>query len=225
MNLVKLRKLVLIQFIFISVGTLAQEYTVSGRLKDNSNGETLIGATVMVSSGGGAITNEYGFYSITLPKGPYTLTFKYSGFEDVVEKINLNQNQTINIELKSKAISIGPALISAKALEKRVENKKMSVVKMETAKIKEIPVIFGEVDILKTITLLPGIQSAGEGNSGFNVRGGSQDQNLILLDEATVYNASHLLGFFSVFNGDAVKDLEVYKEVFLQNMADDCHLL
>ena len=211
MNLVKLRKLVLIQFIFISVGTLAQEYTVSGRLKDNSNGETLIGATVMVSSGGGAITNEYGFYSITLPKGPYTLTFKYSGFEDVVEKINLNQNQTINIELKSKAISIGPALISAKALEKRVENKKMSVVKMETAKIKEIPVIFGEVDILKTITLLPGIQSAGEGNSGFNVRGGSQDQNLILLDEATVYNASHLLGFFSVFNGDAVKDLEVYK--------------
>ena len=101
----------------------------------------------------------------------------------------------------AKANVIGPAIVNAKSLEKKVENKKISVVKMETAKIKEIPVIFGEVDILKTITLLPGIQSAGEGNSGFNVRGGSQDQNLILLDEATVYNASHLLGFFSVFNG------------------------
>ena len=196
--------------LFTLVG-FAQEFTISGRVKDASNGETLLGATILVEGGGGAITNEYGFYSITLDAGTYTVTYKYLGYSDIEEIVVLNENKTLNIELGEKANEIGTAVVSAKALEKRVENKKISVVKLETAKIKEIPVIFGEVDILKTITLLPGIQSAGEGNSGFNVRGGSQDQNLILLDEATVYNASHLLGFFSVFNGDAVKDLEVYK--------------
>ena len=196
---------------FLSILGFAQEYTISGRVKDASNGETLLGATILVENGGGAITNEYGFYSISLPKGNYKVTYKYLGYDDKIQNVVLDQNKTINVELGEKANVIGPAVVSAKALEKRVENKKISVVKLETAKIKEIPVIFGEVDILKTITLLPGIQSAGEGNSGFNVRGGSQDQNLILLDEATVYNASHLLGFFSVFNGDAVKDLEVYK--------------
>jgi len=195
-------------FVFIA---FAQQYTVSGRVKDASNGETLLGATILIKGGGGAITNEYGFYSISLEKGTYELTYRYLGYKDNVKTIVLNDNQTVNIELGSAVSVIGTAVVSAKALERKVENKKISVVKMETAKIKEIPVIFGEVDILKTITLLPGIQSAGEGNSGFNVRGGSQDQNLILLDEATVYNASHLLGFFSVFNGDAVKDLEVYK--------------
>jgi len=195
-------------FVFIA---FAQQYTVSGRVKDASNGETLLGATILIKGVGGAITNEYGFYSISLEKGTYELTYRYLGYKDNVKTIVLNDNQTVNIELGSAVSVIGTAVVSAKALERKVENKKISVVKMETAKIKEIPVIFGEVDILKTITLLPGIQSAGEGNSGFNVRGGSQDQNLILLDEATVYNASHLLGFFSVFNGDAVKDLEVYK--------------
>ena len=195
----------------LSLAIFAQDFTISGRVKDAQNGETLIGATVLVEGGGGAITNEYGFYSLSLKEGTYTVTYKYLGFDDVKKTVVLDQNRTINVELGIKANVIGPAVISAKALEKKVENKKISVVKMETSKIKEIPVIFGEVDILKTITLLPGIQSAGEGNSGFNVRGGSQDQNLILLDEATVYNASHLLGFFSVFNGDAVKDLEVYK--------------
>jgi hypothetical protein len=203
--------LLLVVMLLCESTLFAQEYTISGRVKDAANGETLLGATVLVESGGGAITNEYGFYSLSLEKGKYTITYKYLGFDDVVKTVDLDQNKTINIELVAKANVIGPAIVSAKSLEKKVENKKISVVKMETAKIKEIPVIFGEVDILKTITLLPGIQSAGEGNSGFNVRGGSQDQNLILLDEATVYNASHLLGFFSVFNGDAVKDLEVYK--------------
>ena len=197
--------------LLFAFSALAQQYTVSGRVKDASNGETLLGATILVKGGGGAITNEYGFYSISLEKGTYQLTYKYLGYKDEVKTVVLDENQTINVELAFTANVIGTAVVSAKALEKRVENKKISVVKMETAKIKEIPVIFGEVDILKTITLLPGIQSAGEGNSGFNVRGGSQDQNLILLDEATVYNASHLLGFFSVFNGDAVKGLEVYK--------------
>jgi len=194
-----------------TVSAFAQQYTISGRVKDASNGETLLGATILVEGGGGAITNEYGFYSVTLDAGTYKLTYKYLGYDDLTKTIVLDDNKTVNVELGEQANVIGQAVVSAKAIDKKVENKKISVVKMETAKIKEIPVIFGEVDILKTITLLPGIQSAGEGNSGFNVRGGSQDQNLILLDEATVYNASHLLGFFSVFNGDAVKDLEVYK--------------
>lgn len=189
----------------------AQQYSISGRVKDASNGETLLGATILIEGGGGAITNEYGFYSTTLDSGIYKVTYKYLGFDDVTKTVILDENKTVNVELGETANVIGTAVVSAKAIERRVENKQISVVKLETAKIKEIPVIFGEVDILKTITLLPGIQSAGEGNSGFNVRGGSQDQNLILLDEATVYNASHLLGFFSVFNGDAVKDLEVYK--------------
>jgi hypothetical protein len=201
--------LVLVSLLTFSV--YAQKYTLNGRVKDASNGETLIGATVLIKSGGGAVTNEYGFYSLSLDAGTYQITYSYLGYTDQVEKVVLNQNITKNIELGEMSNLIGTAVISAKAIERRVENKQISVVKMETSKIKEIPVIFGEVDILKTITLLPGIQSAGEGNSGFNVRGGSQDQNLILLDEATVYNASHLLGFFSVFNGDAVKDLEVYK--------------
>jgi hypothetical protein len=191
--------------------SFAQAFTISGRITDGSNGETLLGATVIVKGGGGAITNEYGFYSLSLEKGTYTITYKYLGFNDLVKTINLTESKTINVELTSSSNELKTAVVSAKAIERKVENKQISVVKMETAKIKEIPVIFGEVDILKTITLMPGIQSAGEGNSGFNVRGGSQDQNLILLDEATVYNASHLLGFFSVFNGDAVKDLEVYK--------------
>ena len=206
-----MRNLFQLILLLVSSSVIAQSFTISGRIKDAANGETLLGATVLLKDGGGGVTNEYGFYSVTLPKGTYEVTYKYLGYTDERKTVVLDDNKTVNIELGTTANVIGTAVISAKALEKKVENKKISVVKMETAKIKEIPVIFGEVDILKTITLLPGIQSAGEGNSGFNVRGGSQDQNLILLDEATVYNASHLLGFFSVFNGDAVKDLEVYK--------------
>lgn len=206
-----MRFLTVVLSVVLALPLFAQQFTISGRVKDAANGETLLGATVLVEGGGGAITNEYGFYSTSAEAGTYKVTYKYLGYDDVVKTVVLDDNKTVNVELGEKANEIGVAVVSAKALAKKVENKQISVVKLETAKIKEIPVIFGEVDILKTITLLPGIQSAGEGNSGFNVRGGSQDQNLILLDEATVYNASHLLGFFSVFNGDAVKDLEVYK--------------
>ena len=206
-----MKSLLTLILLFISTLGIAQNYTIKGRVTDAANGEDLIGAVVAVEGNGGALTNEYGFYSITLPAGSYKLKVTYLGYGDREFSVQLKGNKTLNIELKETSSVLGPAVITAKGLEKKVENKKISVVKMETAKIKEIPVIFGEVDILKTITLLPGIQSAGEGNSGFNVRGGSQDQNLVLLDEATVYNASHLLGFFSVFNGDAVKDLEVYK--------------
>ncbi len=190
----------------------AQKFTVSGNITDAANGEELIAATIRVQGKAmGVISNNYGFYSLTLDKGDYTLIFRYVGYEDIAKTITLNQNIKLDIELKGKAKEFEEVVIKGNKLDKEVENKKINVVKMDIETIKQIPVVFGEVDVLKTITFLPGIQSAGEGNAGINVRGGAQDQNLILLDEAPVYNASHMLGFFSVFNGDAIKDLEVYK--------------
>lgn len=190
----------------------AQKVTLSGHVKDAGSGEDLIGATISVKeAGAGTVTNSYGFYSLTLDKGTYTLVYRYVGYEEQSKKVILDKNTVLNIELAERAKEMKAAVVSAKKMEQQVENKKISVVKMDIETIKQIPVLFGEVDIMKTITFMPGIQSAGEGNSGINVRGGAQDQNLILLDEAPVYNASHLLGFFSVFNGDAIKDLEVYK--------------
>lgn len=207
----KMRIFSIISALFLFNSVFSQNITVSGKIKDKTNGEVLVGATIKAEGAGGAFSNEYGFYSLTIPTGKYKIQVRYLGYQTIEKEVILNANSTLNFELGPSTRTISDVVISAKAKEEAVENKKISVVKMEAAKIKEIPVIFGEVDILKTITLMPGIQSGGEGNSGFNVRGGSQDQNLILLDEATVYNASHLLGFFSVFNGDAVKDLELYK--------------
>ncbi|MBR9859911.1 TonB-dependent receptor [bacterium] len=189
----------------------AQQYSISGRVKNIEDGEDLIGAIVKLESGGGAYTNQYGFYSITVSKGQHKVTYSYFGYQDQTLEFNVTKDTVINIELVPEADEIEAVTVSAEKEDSKVENKEISVVKMEMKDIKEIPVIFGEVDVLKTITLLPGIQSGGEGSTGINVRGGGQDQNLIILDEATVYNASHLLGFFSVFNGDAIKGLEVYK--------------
>lgn len=203
-------------FILLSlVSVLAEaqnKYTISGRVKDASTGEILIGAAVVVPElSTGMVTNEYGFYSLTIPEGNYQLIFRYIGFEDVIKQVELNRDITLNIELGEAANTMEEAVISARAQERKVENKQISVVKLDIETIKQIPVVFGEVDVLKTVTFMPGIQQAGEGSTGILVRGGSQDQNLILLDEATVYNAAHLLGFFSVFNGDAIRDLDVYK--------------
>ncbi len=198
--------------LLISFSGWSQKFTVSGYVKDAADGEELIGATVSIKGTSmGVVTNSYGFYSLTIEKGEYTLLFNYIGYDEIQIPVSLKGNTTKDVELKEKAKEMKEAVVSAKKLEQQVENKKISVVKMDIETIKQIPVLFGEVDIMKTITFMPGIQSAGEGNSGINVRGGGQDQNLILLDEAPVYNASHLMGFFSVFNGDAVKDLEVYK--------------
>ena len=198
--------------IFCLSNLYAQNFTISGKVTDKENGEELIGATIQIAeTGAGMVTNEYGFYSLTLPKGTYTVQYTYIGFKTETRSVVLDENKVINVELGEEGSVLNEATVKATKTESKVENKKISVVKMDIKSIKEIPVLFGEVDVLKTITLMPGIQSAGEGNSGINVRGGGQDQNLILLDEATVYNASHLLGFFSVFNGDAIKDLEVYK--------------
>lgn len=204
----------LLVFLFFSATLFSQEkFTLSGTIKDDSNGEDLIGVTIFVKElpGVGTVTNLYGFYSITLPKGEYTFQYSYVGYKTIEFKANLNQNIKNNIELSSGSTDLEIVEISAEREDENIRSNEMSVTKIDMKEIESIPVLFGERDILKTIQLLPGVKSGGEGNAGFFVRGGSSDQNLILLDGAPVYNASHLLGFFSVFNSDAIKDLKLYK--------------
>ncbi len=189
-----------------------QLFTLSGRISDAKSGEDLTGATVLIpGSSYGVSSNNYGFYSLTLPKGNYTISVRYVGYQSQERKIILDKNTTLNLELTSNSNDLGEITVTAKEDDSKVENKQINVIKLDMQSIRRIPVVFGEIDVLKTVTMLPGVISAGEGNAGFSVRGGTQDQNLILLDEATVYNVSHLLGFFSVFNGDAIRDLDVYK--------------
>ena len=187
------------------------KFTISGFIKDQS-GEELIGATIYIQElKTGSVTNVYGFYSITVPEGKYQFDFSYIGYTATRIEVNLNKNITQNISLKEETKTIEEVIVTAKRKNENIVKTEMSTVKLQAKEIKEIPAFMGEVDIIKAIQLLPGIQSTGEGFSGFNVRGGSPDQNLILFDEATVYNASHLMGFFSVFNNDALKDLKIYK--------------
>jgi len=208
---VRKKPFLILLFSILASIVYSQKYTISGYVKDNSNGEELIGTNVYVKElGKGTITNQYGFYSITLPKGKYTLQVSFIGYQDYSKIINLNKNTKLNINISTKAIQTKEVVISSER-GKNVESTQMGAVKLPVEKIKELPAFMGEVDVLKTIQLLPGVQSGGEGNTGFYVRGGGPDQNLILLDEATVYNASHLFGFFSVFNADAIKDINLIK--------------
>lgn len=189
-----------------------KRYTVSGHVKDAKTGEDLFGASVLiVESGTGTVVNEYGFYSISMPKGTYSLRFSYTGYEPQVNKVTLEKDLVIDIFLQPSLAMLNEVEIKAERGDENIKSAEMSVVKMDVKTINKIPALMGEVDIIKAIQLLPGVQSVSEGSSGFSVRGGSPDQNLILLDEATVYNASHFLGFFSVFNNDAVKDVKLYK--------------
>lgn len=188
------------------------KYTISGYIKDADNGESLIGATVFVKElKVGTAANIYGFYSLSLAPGNYTIEYSFLGFAKQVKQINLTANVTVNMELKPESQVMEEVTVTADRPEMNVKKTEMSTAKMEMKTIKKIPAFMGEVDLIKAIQLLPGVQSASEGTSAFNVRGGSSDQNLILLDEATVYNASHLMGFFSVFNNDAIKDIKLYK--------------
>lgn len=196
-----------------SCATFAQNFTLSGRIKDAANGEDLIGAAVVVQGmeGTGVITNTYGFYSITLPKGTYNVAIQYIGYQSVVKEVVLTKDVSLNIELAEESESLEEVVVSAEAANANVTKTEMSVAKLSPKEVEAVPVIFGEKDIIKMVQLLPGVKTSGEGGSGFSVRGGGLDQNLILLDEAPVYNASHLLGFFSVFNSDAIKDVTLYK--------------
>ncbi len=190
----------------------AQEYTISGYVRDIENGETLIGSFVFLSENGAStITNEYGFYSLTVEKGNYTLNGTYLGYKDNIIPISLSENRTIDIDLTPDANTLDEVVVTAEEVDRNVRSLQMSVNKLDIKTLQKLPTLLGETEILRGIQLLPGVTSVGEGAAGFNVRGGSIDQNLVLLDEAPVYNSSHLFGFFSVFNPDAVKDVKLYK--------------
>ncbi len=183
-----------------------------GVIKDATNGETLIGATVYVTkTGQGTITNAYGFYSLSIPTGAYNLRISYLGYETQEVHILIEGNISRNFDLRPSSLALEEVVVSARRRDQNVTKTQMSSIQLNAETIKRVPAFMGEVDLLKTIQMLPGIQNVAEGFSGFSVRGGSTDHNLILLDEAVVYNASHLLGFFSVFNSDAIKDMSVYK--------------
>jgi len=209
----KLRLLqVLILLLAPAIGW-SQNVTVSGTIKDAANGEDLIGAIVTVKEQPtkGGVTNAYGFYSLTLPAGSYTLLFQYVGYRTETRELNLQSNQTLNISLGAASKDLEEVVVRTERADKNVSATQMSVFRMDPRQVESVPVLFGEKDIIKTMQLTPGVKAAGEGNAGFYVRGGAADQNLILLDEAPVYNASHMLGFFSVFNSDALKDVTLYK--------------
>lgn len=190
---------------------LAQKVSLSGYMRDAQTGETIISGTIFIKEANqSAETNNYGFYSVSVPPGSYTVIFSYVGYEPITQKIDLTSNQTVNPELKS-ATEMKEVEITAGRKDANVANSEMGTVTLEMAQIKTLPVLFGEVDLLKTLQLLPGVQSAGDGNSGFYVRGGGPDENLILLDDAVIYNSGHLFGFFSVFNSDAIKDVTLIK--------------
>ncbi len=197
---------------FVSFDLSAQKYTISGYVKDNGSGEFLIGSNVYIKEiMKGTSTNTYGFYSITIEKGDYTLAGSFVGYKDFEQKITLDKNLKINISLDPNIITTSEVVISGERQDNNVQSSEVGRVEIPIEKIKKLPALLGEVDVIKAIQLTPGVQSAGEGNTGFYVRGGGPDQNLILLDEAVVYNASHLLGFFSVFNTDALKNVEMIK--------------
>ncbi|WP_417354229.1 TonB-dependent receptor [Flavobacterium sp.] len=212
MNIITQRCLTVILLLFATVGFSQEKYTLSGTISDMSSSETLIGATVYIVETQTAIsTNEYGFFSISLPEGTYTIEISYVSFSTITETVNLNQNIRKNYELSSSSQELSEIVISDNQPRANIKKPEMSVNKLSVQEIKKMPVVMGEVDVLKSILTLPGVTNAGEGSSGFNVRGGAADQNLILLDEATIFNSSHLFGFFSVFNSDAIKDLKLYK--------------
>jgi len=195
-----------------TLGFSQQKFTISGYIKDASNGEALIGATIYVSSlATGTTTNVYGFYSITLAEGEYKLDVSYIGFAMQSFTINLQENKRMDVELQAEGKQLQEVVIRSEKDQEGVKALEMSTNRLDMKTIIRIPSFLGEADVIKSLLQLPGVSTVGEGASGFNVRGGSVGQNLILLDEATVYNSSHLLGFFSVFNPDAVKDIKLYK--------------
>ncbi len=208
-----IKKIILLIVLLTSIFSFSQEkFTLSGTIADLKTKETLIGVNVFIlETKTGITTNEYGFYSITLPKGEYTISISYVGYQVIEEKISLNSNIKKNILISESSQLLKEVVIVDNKKRVDIRKPEMSVNKLTIQEIKEMPVIFGEVDIIKSILTLPGVTNAGEGQSGFNVRGGSADQNLVFLDEATIYNSSHLFGLFSVFNPDAIKDLKLYK--------------
>lgn len=199
-------------FLFIPFIGVAQNFTLSGTIKDQENGETITDASISLKDKPqAAVSNAYGFYSLSLPKGVYEVSFSFLGFTTETKTVMLDKNTVINIELEAVQQELSEITIKENRKNKNVEKVEIGTIQINAATIKKIPAVLGEVDVIKSIQLLPGVSTIGEGATGFNVRGGSVDQNLILQDEAPVYNSSHALGFFSVFNPDAVKDVKLIK--------------
>lgn len=201
---------------FSTLAIAQKTYSVSGTVKDKKNGELLIGVSVKVSEDPAinVVANEYGFYSLSLPEGNYTLIISNPGYKDFEQQIKVDQNIKLDLPLipqETETKAIDEVVVTAIKKDKNLTSAQMGAETLNIKSIEKLPVLFGEKDVMKTIQLLPGIKSNGEGSSGFSVRGGATDQNLILLDEAPVYNASHLLGFFSTFNSDALKDASIIK--------------
>jgi hypothetical protein len=214
-------KLKLLSFCLITIAWLAgypsvadedSRFSISGYVKDAKTGEVLLFANVMILElNSGVSTNQYGFYSLKVPEGSYTLQCSYVGYDAVFRKFNLKSSVVADFELQPKSTSLEAVEITGKSMKSAVKSLEMSAIQLDIKQLKAVPVLFGERDILKGIQLLPGVSPSSEGSSNYFVRGGEADQNHILLDEAPVYNASHLMGFFSVFNSDAIKDVKLYK--------------
>lgn len=202
-------------YFFLSsfIATAQERFSISGAIKDLNNGETLLGATVYLEGTTyGTVTNEYGFFSLTAPKGNYTLIVSYVGYETITQQVVLDKDQTLHFELNEASTALNEVVIVAQESEvTSIREPQMSVAKLNAQTIKEMPAVLGEVDVIKSIQMLPGVTNNGEGSAGFHVRGGAADQNLVLLDEAIIYNTSHFFGFFSVFNADAIKNIKLYK--------------
>ena len=206
-----------ILFFSISFTSWAQnkKYTISGYVKEKGSLESLPGVTVYIPSiDKGIITNGYGFYSITIDSGTYEIIYRYVGFDGIKKTISLNKDIQLDQLLSESTIQLEEVTINAELVEKESKNSQMSLIKVTSKSIQDIPALFGEKDALKALQLLPGVQSGSEGNNALYVRGGGPDQNLFILDDATIYNASHIFGFLSIFNGDALKTIDLYKGGF-----------
>ncbi|MCZ8091142.1 TonB-dependent receptor [Flavobacterium sp.] len=205
----KFNLLILLLFTSISFGQ--NKFTISGYVEDSKTGEKLFGVNVYTNSKSGNVTNEYGYFSFSLEEGKHTIYVSYIGFKTIEKEINVSSNSKVDFKLEEDSFNLNEVVISTTKIENKVKSTEMSVNTLKASTIKKLPAILGEPDVIKSIQLLPGVSSVNEASSGFNVRGGNADQNLILLDDATIYNASHLFGFFSVFNSDAIKDVKLYK--------------
>ncbi len=187
-------------------------YIISGYIREANTGEILISANVIVKELElGTVSNSYGFYSLSLPQGQYTIRFSFIGFSSIEKNISLSTDLVLDLELSKELKQIEELEVRAEKKNNNISSLEMGTNQLSIESINKIPSLLGEVDIIKAIQLLPGVQSTAEGSSGFSVRGGAGDQNLVLLDEATVYNVSHLMGFFSIFNNDAIKDVKLFK--------------
>ena len=214
-----MKQICFLSFVFffhtLSAQTIPKKYTISGYLKDAQTTESLIGATVHQQADfSGTSANQYGFYSLTLPAGQVNLVYSYVGYQTEVISFNLQRDTVVNVNLDATAVNLEEVEITASRSSRIQDRTQMSSVTLPIAQLKSMPAFLGEVDLMKMLQLMPGIQSGGEGSSGLYVRGGGPDQNLILLDGVPVYNVSHLFGFFSVFNADALNNVEILKGGF-----------